>query len=133
MHDRASRRAPLWVVTGPTASGKTALAVEIAARTGREILSIRDLNTFESTLRKKRLMTLIHLYLIHRYNVSKVHYLSPNDDNRYQTEKMKTHGLYSDVHSDVGDIIVASVDAESVADLLDADGDALRDLICKRR
>ena len=31
---------PLWVVTGPTASGKTALAVELAERTGREILSM---------------------------------------------------------------------------------------------
>lgn len=31
---------PLWVVTGPTASGKTALAIELAERTGREILSM---------------------------------------------------------------------------------------------
>ncbi len=46
MHDRASRRAPLWVVTGPTASGKTALAVEIAARTGREILSMDSMAVY---------------------------------------------------------------------------------------
>src|SRR5690606_35596063 len=39
----------------------------IADRKGRRILSVRDQNTFEEQLRKKRLMTLIHLYLVHRY------------------------------------------------------------------
>jgi isocitrate/methylisocitrate lyase len=34
-------------------------------RRGRNILSIRDQNTFDTALRKKRLMTLIHLFLVH--------------------------------------------------------------------
>jgi len=41
-HDRA----PLWVVTGPTASGKTALSVELAERTGREILSMDSMAVY---------------------------------------------------------------------------------------
>jgi len=38
--------APLWVVTGPTASGKTALAVELAELTGREILSMDSMAVY---------------------------------------------------------------------------------------
>ena len=39
----------------------------IVDRRGRYILVVRDQNTFDTALRKKRLMTLIHLFLIHRY------------------------------------------------------------------
>jgi Isocitrate lyase len=44
---------------------------------------------------------------VHRYKIWSVHYVSPTDDNRYQAQKMKTHGLFSDVHDEVGDVIVA--------------------------
>ena len=101
-------------------------------RRGRNILSIRDQNTFDEALRKKRLMTLIHLFLIHRYKAASVHYVSPTDDNRYQAQKMKTHGLFSDVHDEVGQIIVADVSAENVKALLAADRTRLEDLICQR-
>lgn len=37
---------PLWVVSGPTASGKTALAVELAARLGLEILSMDSMAVY---------------------------------------------------------------------------------------
>ena len=85
----------------------------IEDRRGRNILSVRDQNTFDTALRKKRLMTLIHLFLIHRYKAASVHYVSPTEDNRYQAQKMKAHGLFSDVHDEVGQIIVADVDAET--------------------
>jgi isocitrate lyase len=101
----------------------------IADRRGRNILSVRDQNTFDSALRKKRLMTLTHLFLIHRYKIWAVHYVSPTDDNRYQTQKMKTHGLFSDVHDEVGHVIVADVNAEGVKDLLAPDRDRLNSLI----
>ena len=39
----------------------------IQDRRGRSILSVRDQNTFAEHLRQKRLMTLIHLFLIHRF------------------------------------------------------------------
>jgi isocitrate lyase len=101
----------------------------IADRRGRNILSVRDQNTFGSALRQKRLMTLNHLFLIHRYKIWAVHYVSPTDDNRYQAQKMKTHGLFSDVHDEVGHIIVADVSAEGVKALLAPDRDRLNALI----
>ncbi|HEX9033368.1 MAG TPA: isocitrate lyase/phosphoenolpyruvate mutase family protein, partial [Streptosporangiaceae bacterium] len=101
----------------------------IVDRRGRNILSIRDQNTFDLALRKKRLMTLIHLFLIHRYKIWSVHYVSPTDDNRYQAQKMKTHGLFSDVHDEVGDVIVADVSADGVRALLAADQERLNALI----
>jgi isocitrate lyase len=104
----------------------------IVDRRGRNILSIRDQNTFDTTLRKKRLMTLIHLFLVHRYKASSVHYVSPTEDNRYQAQKMKAHGLFSDVHDEVGQIIVADVSAEGVQGLLAADRARLADLIQQR-
>jgi isocitrate lyase len=104
----------------------------IVDRRGRNILSIRDQNTFDTTLRKKRLMTLNHLFLVHRYKTRSVHYVSPTDDNRYQAQKMKTHGLFSDIHDDVGQIIVADVSAEGVKALLAPDRARLNDLIEKR-
>jgi isocitrate lyase len=101
----------------------------IVDRRGRNILSVRDQNTFDSELRKKRLMTLNHLFLVHRYKISAVHYVSPTEDNRYQAQKMKTHGLFSDVHDEVGDIIVADVSATGVKALLAPDQDRLNALI----
>ena len=49
----------------------------IRDRVGHRILIVRDQNTFDEALRQKRLMTLIHLYLVHRYKVELVHYVSP--------------------------------------------------------
>ena len=72
-------------------------------------------------------MTLIHLFLVHRYKASSVHYVSPTDDNRYQAQKMKAHGLFSDVHDEVGQIIVAEVSAEGVKGLLAPDRARLGD------
>jgi isocitrate lyase len=77
-------------------------------------------------------MTLIHLFLVHRYKAFSVHYVSPTEDNRYQAQKMKTHGLFSDVHDEVGQIIVANVSADGVKALLAADRGRLHDLIQQR-
>jgi isocitrate lyase len=100
-------------------------------RRGRSILSVRDQNTFDESLRKKRLMTLTHLFLIHRYKAVSVHYVSPTEDNQYQARKMKSHGIYSDVHSEVGQIIVAEVNKDRIAELLEPDRKALLRLIEK--
>ncbi|REK03329.1 MAG: isocitrate lyase family protein [Acidobacteria bacterium] len=102
-------------------------------RNGRAILSVRDQNTFEVSLRQKRLMTLVHLFLIHRYKATSVHYVSPTEDNRYQTQKMRSHGLFSEVNEEVGQIIVAKVDEARVAELLEADHEALGALIRKEQ
>jgi isocitrate lyase len=100
-------------------------------RRDRHILSVRDQNTFDEALRKKRLMTLVHLWLIHRYQADSVHYVSPTDDNQYQTAKMKSHGLFREVNTEVGQIIVADVNPPRIAELLEPDRAALGQLIRK--
>ena len=103
----------------------------ITDRHGQRILSIRDQNTFDDALRRKRLMTLAHLFLIHRYRAKSAHFVSPSEANRHQTQGMKAHGLFSEVRDEVGDIIVATVDAEGVARLLEPSTTALASLIQK--
>jgi isocitrate lyase len=98
-------------------------------RRGRVILSVRDQNTFATALRKKRLMTLIHLYLISRYSASSVHYLTPTEDNDSQTQKMLAQGIYSAVSPEIGQIIVAQVDADAVNSYVASDGEAIAKLI----
>ena len=99
-------------------------------RRGRNILSVRDQNTV-APLRKKRLMTLIQLFLIHRYKASAVHYVTPTKDNESQTQKMKSMGIFSDVHTEVGQIIVANVNKQVVDELLKPDRAALLAMIRK--
>ncbi len=103
----------------------------IQDRRGRKILSVRDQNTFDTALRKKRLMTLVHLFLIHRYKVASVHYVSPTEDNHYQTQKMMSHGLFDEVADEVGHIIVAHVNEGRVDELLAEDGVELTKVIRK--
>jgi isocitrate lyase len=99
-------------------------------RRGRNFLSVRDQNT-QTPYRKKRLMTLMQLFLIHRYSVNGVHYVTPTEDNEAQAQKMKSLGIFSDVHTEIGQIIVALVNKESVAELLKPDRVHLLDMIRK--
>ena len=101
-------------------------------RRGRSILSVRDQNTHAPAMRRKRLMTLVHLFLILRYEVTSVHYLTPSDDNRYQTVRMCHQGLFASVTDEVGEIIVADVDVSTVATLT-GDPDELGKLISRAR
>ena len=101
----------------------------IQDRRGRKILSVRDQNTYDIALRRKRLMTLNQLFLIHRYKIDSVHYLTPTDDNKRQTEGMQARGLFTAVNDEVGEIIVADVNKERVRQLVDADRTALVELI----
>jgi len=57
--------------------------------------------------------------------------VTPTEDNKYQTEKMKAHGIFSGVNKDVGEIIVADVNQDRIAELLGADRTALQRLIRK--
>ncbi len=103
----------------------------IKDRHGRSILTVRDQNTFAEKLRKKRLMDVIHLWLIHRFKPEIVYYVTPTEDNIYQTEKMKSHGIFSDVYQEVGEIIVADVNQARIDELLSPDREALKRLIRK--
>ncbi|MEO8510514.1 MAG: isocitrate lyase ICL2 [Chloroflexota bacterium] len=99
----------------------------IQDRRGRTILSVRDQNTLDPELRRKRLMTLVHLFLIYRYGASSVHYLTPTDDNRAQCERMRELGIFEAVNDEIGQIIVADVALGTVRSLVGSeDGDLAR-------
>ena len=100
-------------------------------RRDRNMLSIRDQNTFNEDFRQKRLMTLISLFLIHRYKVDTVHYVTPTEDNQRQAQGMLGLGLYEDIQTEIGQIIVARVNAERVKELVKPESEALKKLITK--
>ena len=79
------------------------------------------MNTFDDSLRKKRLMTLAHLFLIHRYKTTLVHYLSPTEDNEHQALKLQRLGIFGDVKTEAGLIIVAAVNPARINELLNPD------------
>jgi isocitrate/methylisocitrate lyase len=101
----------------------------IADRRGRTILSVRDQNTFDPALRRKRLMTLLQLFLIHRYRAASVHYLTPTDDNRRQCERMLELGIFSAVNDEVGDIIVADIGTAMIQRLVQPESEERTRLI----
>jgi len=100
-------------------------------RRGRSILSVRDQNTFDPALRRKRLMTLLHLFLIHRYKAVAIHYVSPTDDNHRQCEGLQQLGIFDGIYDEVGQIIVANVNGAVVTDLVQPGSNAREKLIDK--
>jgi isocitrate lyase len=102
----------------------------IVDRRGRSILSIRDQNT-DPSIRRRRLMTLVQLFLIHRYRASSLHYLTPTDDNRSQTQRMQDLGIFSVVRTEIGQIIVAEVNRDRIVELVQSEEDPLAELIRK--
>ncbi|WP_424962040.1 isocitrate lyase/phosphoenolpyruvate mutase family protein [Ekhidna sp.] len=88
-------------------------------RNKQTILSIRDQNTLEPKYRKKRLMTLLHIFLLNRFKSNVVHYLTPTEDNVKQCEGMTRRGIYKNVHEEIGQLIVAEVDTKSVTKYVD--------------
>lgn len=101
-------------------------------RKGEKILTVRDENNFDPALRQKRLATLLHLFLIHRYKTDFVHYVSPTEDNLMQTKGMMRLGIYESVNTEVGHIIVTKVNVEYVKELLSPDRRELKKLIAKK-
>ena len=99
----------LSVLGRATRSWRTSSSRTLQDRRGRGILSVRDQNTFDTSLRRKRLMTLLHLFLIHRYKAAAIHYLTPTEDNQRQARAHAELGLF-DTYDEVGEIIVADVD-----------------------
>jgi isocitrate lyase len=129
-HSAGSELLELSILTSSGDRAANLIFDTILDRRGRRILSVRDQNTFDERLRRKRLMTLNQLFLIHRYKIDTVHYLTPSEDNHRQTERMKARGLFSQVNDEVGEIIVADVHTELIAKLM-ADRAALAALIAE--
>jgi isocitrate lyase len=122
----------LSILNDGKAKAANLIFADVQDRHGQKLLSIRDMNTYDPSLQKKRLMTLAHLFLLHRYKAVLVHYLSPTDDNQHQAQKMKRLGIFSKVDTEGQLIIVASVNSVRIAELLTPDREALKRLITKQ-
>jgi isocitrate lyase len=131
-HTAGSELLELGTLTSQGEKVANVIFATIQDRRGRNILSIRDQNTFDLSLRRKRLMLLNQLFLMHRYRIDSIHYVTPTDDNQRQTESMKAMGIFTAVNIEVGEIIVADVNRERMKDLLSPDRAALRELLSKR-
>ena len=122
----------LSILNDGRAKAANLIFADVQDRQGHKLLSIRDMNTYDPSLQKKRLMTLAHLFLLHRYKAGLVHYLSPTDDNQHQAQKMKRLGIFSKVDTEGQMIIVATVNHTRIAELLTPDREALKRLITKQ-
>lgn len=128
-HRSGSDLVALSILDGDTEVANVVFA-HILDRRGRHILSVRD-QTTQPAYRQKRLMALAQLFLIHRYKADSVHYVTPTEDNQAQTEGMKRLGMFTEVNTEIGDIIVATVNGPRVAELIAAESAELEKLIAK--
>jgi isocitrate lyase len=129
-HTAGSDLLELRVLDGSDDTLANVIFASIVDRRGRSILSIRDQNTAPS-IRRRRLMTLVQLFLIHRYRAGSLHYLTPTEDNRSQTQRMQDLGIFSVVRTEIGQIIVAEVNRERIVELVRPEADSLAELIRK--
>jgi isocitrate lyase len=104
---------------------------EMCDREDKVFLFIRNQIIYDTDLRRRRLMTLLQLFLIHRYKADIIQYMTPTEDNRQQTNGMKRHELFEDVIEEIGDIIVAHVHKKNVAEILRHDGQGINQIIIK--
>ena len=130
-HSAGSELLELSLMLGDEKAANVIFAT-IQDRRGRNIISIRDQNTFTAALRQKRLMTLAQLFLMHRYRGDSLHYVTPTEDNHQQTAGMKAQGIFTSVTEEVGEIIVADVNRERVAELTKGDHVALKAFIARK-
>ena len=78
-------------------------------RDGRKLLAVKDQNTVKK-YRARRLMTLMHFFLLHRYKTDLVHYVAPTDDNRISVRRMIQNGVFRGARTDDPNIIAIEVD-----------------------
>jgi isocitrate lyase len=130
-HTAGSELLALTILDDSDSKIANVIFTSIQDRRERTFLSVRDQNTFKEEFRQKRLMTLIHLFLIHRYKCVSVHYVSPTEDNQIQAEKMKAINIYNKVNTEIGHIIVAKVNTNYIEELLKQDQVEIKKLITK--
>ena len=78
-------------------------------RAGRRFLAVKDQNTVKK-YRARRLMTLMHFFLLHRYKAALVHYLTPTEDNRLSVRRMIQNGVFRETRTDDPNVIAIEVD-----------------------
>jgi isocitrate lyase len=77
-------------------------------RAGRKFLAVKDQNTVKQ-YRSRRLMSLMHFFLLHRYKTDLVHYVAPTHDNRVSVHRMIQNGVFREARTDDPNIIAIGV------------------------
>ena len=78
-------------------------------RDGRKYLAVKDQNTVKR-YRSRRLMTLMHFFVLHRYKIDLVYYVAPTHDNRMSVQRMMYNGVFRQARTDDPNIIAIEVD-----------------------
>ena len=129
-HIAGSELLELKVMAGDEVKANIVFAV-LQDRKERNMISIRDQNNFTEEFRLKRLMTLVTMFLIYRYKAVSVHYVSPTEDSQRQAEGMNKLGIYEEVRTEVGEIMVAQVCGDGIREIV-KDETKLNKVITKR-
>jgi isocitrate lyase len=98
-------------------------------REGRKFLAVKDQNTVKK-YRNRRLMSLMHFFLLHRYKTDVVHYVSPSPDNRLSVQRMILNGVFRWARTDDPNIIAIEVET-SRAQKIFANDESIRRFISK--
>jgi isocitrate lyase len=98
-------------------------------RKGKKFLAIKDQNTVKP-FRSKRLMTLMHFFLLHRYKTALVHYVAPTDDNRGSVQSMMRYGVFRGARTDDPNVMAIEVNSSSVQRIFASDR-SLRSFIAR--
>ncbi len=109
----------------------TSFSPSLQDRRGRNFLSVRDQNT-QPRFRKKRLMTLMQLVPDPPLLGERGALRHPDRRQRVSAQKMKSMGIFSDVHTEIGQIIVAQVSKEGMAEMVKPDRIRLMEMIHKK-
>jgi isocitrate lyase len=98
-------------------------------REGRKFLAVKDQNTVKR-FRNRRLMSLVHFFLLHRYKTDLVHYVTPSGDNRLSVQRMIHNGVFRSARTDDPNIIAIEVDTAKAQKIF-ANDESIRRFIAK--
>ena len=98
-------------------------------REGRKFLAVKDQNTVKR-YRNRRLMSLMHFFLLHRFKTDVVHYVSPSPDNRLSVQRMILNGVFRWARTDDPNIIAIEVET-SRAQKIFANDESIKRFISK--
>ncbi len=98
-------------------------------REGRKFLAVKDQNTVKR-FRNRRLMSLVHFFLLHRYKTDLVHYVTPNNDNRLSVQRMINNGVFRSARTDDPNIIAIEVETARAQKIF-ANDDSIKRFIAR--
>ncbi len=98
-------------------------------RQGRKFLAVKDQNTIKK-YRNRRLMSLMHFFILHRYKTDLVHYVTPSGDNRLSVQRMIHNGVFRSARTDDPNIIAIEVDTARAQKIF-ANDDSIQRFIAK--